>query len=316
MDLRQTLLLIKLSLIFVVSGDLTAFVAVNDPNSNFVIMPINCSINVSSTTVEINIFNPDRLDIVQNAITNGNFADIVVHKITAIKTKDEIVADGGISVTFTITAKPNPAVVGGYSLFVKMLPMRLNTLLSSNNFFNFQAISLIGFINSMIFFNIVGTNQWFSEIENSMVISYSNISDKLIEVDDSFGSSETKSITLTFSIPSSLFTSLPNGVWWFSVASMMMPNYKKTIEQIVVETSNRLTLNINNLIYLINTQLTLTDTVIANKTFLKNRLIAIKGDYTLFFTNLANQPTTTDDEKTLIEATIHSLDLLLSGLIA
>lgn len=302
----------------------------NDLDLNEVRRTVNVQINVNSPIIQVQIYPPDISVSNQAIIDRLGLADILITSESVTKTLAEIEKNKTIDITATITTKPNPRATGGYKVLMQLQTLRLNYNIEDSHFFKFQSIPLqdtfISTVNPDLVYQEVKlshilVDSWIG-FADGMAISETWTALPWFVVDDTYGSDKTKSKKVTISIPFESFeilsngalTTIPDGVYWFTIESIMQPYTPPTISEDVTSLSELIEQQIifrNQLINDIDTLLQDTTTLdrfrpgeiailTTNKTILQTQIKAISKEVNAYFTLLAKSPSATNADKQLI----------------
>jgi hypothetical protein len=299
----------------------------NDPTANSVRQTAECLVVVTDTTVTLTISPPSRSAATQLEISTLKLADITVTPASIKLTKTALFSAGKIEASTTFTALPNPSAEGGYALFAQILFQRLNINFLTPSFYHHQMTPLDGPPSALLLSNLFSKgaplNNWF-ELPLGINLASTWTADTLMTVGSSFGTRTPATYPLTFSIPSSSFTNLPSGSYWFTIILTMTPFTTPTTLELISSTETILANQIITLNQFVSYGKTLlpsstnrstltvaqTTQVQTNIQTLQNILIQIQKEYTAFYTNLFNQPTTTAAEQAAITASLAALNAL------
>ena len=190
-----------------------------------------------------------RSDAAEAVIVDNNLADIDITPKLIVKTIAQVDAAKKIEGDFILEALPNPLSIGGYQVYLQILDIQINFASLSNLFLRFQTPAASNDQSQLVYLSILnGTtsaNSWFT-VSSSTLLADAWTSDRLIQIDDSFGSTTKTKKTFKISIPVSEIvatlpediTEIPNGVYEFRITMGMEPFVKLTLtEQIEIYNS-------------------------------------------------------------------------------
>jgi len=289
------------------------------------------SVTATDSNVTISIIPTPRSPAVQAEITAGKFADILIESVMVTKSREQVVKDESIQATLKVSGLPNPTASNGYTIRMETLLQRLNLAYLSTFFINFQMLSVDPTSpTQLLFYNINDSasllRQWI-RLPIGVLLSQSWTTDQIIQVADSLGSRKATSKTFTINIPSSSFTNLPNGTYWFTYIFTMDPFITPTTTELIEETGTILQIQINAFTTLITEgnailseqnllhPLTPSESaqVTTNINTINSLLSELQKEYTAFYSDLAKEPTTTASEKALITEVVNRLNSSIAG---
>ncbi|MBS0585039.1 MAG: hypothetical protein JSR76_01905 [Verrucomicrobia bacterium] len=188
---------------------------------------IFAQIDVSTTSVTLQIAPPSRSSTLTSLVGGGTTAHIDVTTSSITQTLSQIISAGSLSLPFTITA--HPLSVTGYQLLFETLPVRVNMNVASTLFFLLQATSLTqapsasGTTNILyhdLLYNGASLKRWIGFPAGTFLSpTWSNVA----ILQSTTGTSLASSITFTFSIGSSLLSALTPGTYWTNFLVAMLP---------------------------------------------------------------------------------------------
>ena len=177
-------------------------------------------------------------------IEDYQLAHVNLQTNSQTKTYAQLAADKQIAVDFVLCATPNPEFLGGYQVYIQLIPVQINQLSQTNEYQKYQSAPLSYQINidslaasnletTYLFFDITyggkSLNVWFNSFA-AAALSNTWSSASLIFVENGFKSTATTSTTLQVVMYPTQLDSLAVGVYWFPMLLVMNPYVKSALQ--------------------------------------------------------------------------------------
>ncbi len=200
----------------------------NSGNTNEVRRNAQIKLIKTSTTYTLEILPQSRTVQGDVVIVQNNLADLDVGIVATTKTYAEVEKAKALNGNLVLTATPNPEATGGYEVFLQILNLQMNFISMSSSFYDFQTNALSDNQTQLLYFNYLLSDgktpvrAWFTT-GYSILLADTWSSDRLILVNNSFGSKIKQKKTFKISMPYEFLNLLPVGTYGFNLNMGMNP---------------------------------------------------------------------------------------------